>query len=118
MGKYVPLPGLFTTEFSFAPCIRGSSLKANRLSSKVSSLGWEPKAAQPLGRDTPDLNCLKDSGREGELASMGLSPPIYTQASSQVLFLLWKPQLSLMMEAQRDGNHDQMGQWARGSESG
>lgn len=70
-----------------------SSLKANRLSSKVSSLEWEPKAAQPLGRDTPGLNCLRDSGRGGELASVGLFPPTSTQASSQFVFLLWKSQL-------------------------
>ena len=71
--EYLHPPGLFTTEFSFTPCIRGSSLKANRLSSKVSSLGREPKAAQPLGRDTPDLNRLRGSGRESELAQWALS---------------------------------------------
>lgn len=78
MGKRLHPPGLFTTTFSFAPCTRGSSLKANRLSSKVSSLGREPQAAQPLGRDTSGLNCLRDSGREGELASVDLFPPTDT----------------------------------------
>lgn len=58
-------------------------------------MGWEPKAAQPSGWDTPGLNCLKDSGREVELASVGLFPPISTQASSQVIFLLWQSQLSV-----------------------
>lgn len=56
-------------------------------------MGWEPKAAQPLGRDTPGLNCLKDSGREGELASVGLFSPTSTQATSQVIFFLWESQL-------------------------
>lgn len=51
------------------------------------------QGSQPLGRDTPGLNFLKDSGREGELASVGLFPPTSTQASSQVIFLLWEPQL-------------------------
>lgn len=39
------------------------------------------------------MNYLKGSGREGELASVGLFPPTSTQTSSQVLFLLWESQL-------------------------
>ena len=56
-------------------------------------MGWKPKAAQPLGRDTIGLNYVKDSGREGELVSVDLVPPTSTQASSQVLILLWESQL-------------------------
>lgn len=83
VGRNPHPPGPFTAPFSFAPCIRGPSLKANRLSSKVSSLGREPMAAQPWGRDTPGLNCLQDSKGEGEPF-----PPTSTRASSQAHFLL------------------------------